>query len=105
MATKYLKWVYITDQTEPNPYAVFPSYFNQYLTDLSSLAKNTTLPIAATAPQPPTGLAATAMSSSQINLSWTAPSNNGGSAVTGYMIERSANGGTSWSTISSNTGT
>ena len=37
MATKYLKWIYITDQTEPNPYAVFPSYFNQYLTDLSSL--------------------------------------------------------------------
>lgn len=37
MATKYLKWVYITDQTEPNPYAVFPSYFNQYLTDFSSL--------------------------------------------------------------------
>src|SRR3989449_9383883 len=39
MAVKYLKWVYITDQTEPNPYAVFPSYFNQYLTDLSSLAE------------------------------------------------------------------
>lgn len=38
MATKYLKWVYITDQTEPNPYAVFPSYFNQYLSDLSKLA-------------------------------------------------------------------
>lgn len=38
MAVKYLKWVYITDQTEPNPYAVFPSYFNQYLTDLSALA-------------------------------------------------------------------
>ena len=38
MATKYLKWVYITDQTEPNPYAVFPLYFNQYLADLSSLA-------------------------------------------------------------------
>ena len=37
IATKYLKWVYITDQTEPNPYTVFPSYFNQYLTDLSSL--------------------------------------------------------------------
>ncbi|MGI0088665.1 MAG: FIMAH domain-containing protein, partial [Nitrosotalea sp.] len=36
MATKYLKWVYITDQTEPNPYAVFPSYFDQYLTDLTS---------------------------------------------------------------------
>jgi hypothetical protein len=36
MATKYVKWVYITDQTEPNPYAVFPSYFNQYLSDLST---------------------------------------------------------------------
>ena len=36
MATKYLKWVYITDQTEPNPYAAFPSYFDQYLTDLSA---------------------------------------------------------------------
>ncbi|MGI0088445.1 MAG: hypothetical protein ACREBI_10900, partial [Nitrosotalea sp.] len=44
MATKYLKWVYITDQTEPNPYAVFPSYFDQYLTDLSSLARPASLP-------------------------------------------------------------
>lgn len=35
MATKYLKWVYITDQTEPNPYAVFPSYFDKYLIDLT----------------------------------------------------------------------
>ncbi|HYL67470.1 MAG TPA: fibronectin type III domain-containing protein [Nitrosopumilaceae archaeon] len=56
-----------------------------------------------TAPQPPTSLAATAVSSSQINLSWTAPSNNGGSAITGYKIERSNNTGTTWSTIQSNT--
>lgn len=35
MATKYLKWVYITDQTEPNPYTVFPSYFDRYLIDLT----------------------------------------------------------------------
>lgn len=40
MATKYLKWVYITDQTEPNPYAVFPAYFNQYLTDLTTLQEH-----------------------------------------------------------------
>lgn len=38
MATKYLKWVYITDQTEPDPYAEYPAYFNSYLTDLSNLA-------------------------------------------------------------------
>lgn len=37
MATKYLKWVYITDQTEPNPYAVSPSFLKQYARDLSSL--------------------------------------------------------------------
>src|SRR5437588_4190719 len=57
-----------------------------------------------TAPQPPTGLTATAVSSSQINLSWTAPSNNGGAAITGYKIERSPDGGTTWSIIQSNTG-
>ena len=45
MATKYLKWVYITDQTEPNPYAVFPSYFNQYLTELTIMQKHPYLSI------------------------------------------------------------
>jgi len=43
VATKYAKWIYITDQTEPNPYAVFPSYFKQYLTDLASLDGTTLL--------------------------------------------------------------
>jgi len=57
-----------------------------------------------TAPQPPTGLTATAASTSQVNLSWTAPANNGGSAITGYKIERSQDAGTTWSIISSNTG-
>src|SRR3989442_1437775 len=99
MAVKYLKWVYITDQTEPNPYAVFPSYFNQYLTDLSSLAGTTTPPPTAP-PGSPTGLTATATSTSQINLSWTAPSGT----VSGYDIERSTDGGTTWSSIVSNTG-
>ncbi|MGI0088620.1 MAG: fibronectin type III domain-containing protein [Nitrosotalea sp.] len=51
----------------------------------------------------PTNLSATATSSSQINLSWTAPANNGGSAITGYMIERSIDNGTTWSTVVANT--
>src|SRR5437016_13401424 len=55
-------------------------------------------------PSPPTNLTATTASSSQINLSWTAPSNNGGSAITGYEIERSTDGGTNWSPIQPNTG-
>src|SRR2546422_118877 len=56
-----------------------------------------------TAPQPPTGLKATTVSPSQINLIWTAPTNNGGSAITGYQIQRSSDGGLSWPTLVSNT--
>src|SRR5207249_6846313 len=55
-------------------------------------------------PPPPTGLTAATASSSQINLSWTAPADNGGSAITGYKIERSTDGGSSWSTLVANTG-
>src|SRR2546425_7113437 len=65
------------------------------------MASATTL---AAAPSPPTGVTATTVSSSQINLSWTAPSDNGGSAITGYMIERSTDGGSTWSKLVANTG-
>lgn len=56
-----------------------------------------------TVPGAPTGLAASEISPSQIRLSWNAPSSNGGSAITGYKIERSTDSGSTWSTISSNT--
>src|SRR5690349_20464506 len=72
-------------------------------TAITAVYKTATSPTSV-APQSPTGLTATAVSSSQINLSWTAPSNNGGSAITGYKIERSTDGGTTWNTIASNTG-
>jgi hypothetical protein len=52
---------------------------------------NARLLSAALAPTAPGNLVAAAVSSSQINLSWTAPS--GGGAVTSYRIERSAGGG------------
>jgi YVTN family beta-propeller protein len=55
-------------------------------------------------PQSPTGLTATAISSSQIDISWNAPSDNGGSAITGYDIERSTDNGNTWSVIVPNTG-
>jgi hypothetical protein len=58
----------------------------------------------ATVPQPPTNLSVTATSPSQINLSWTAPTNNGGSEITGYQIERSTDSGSTWSTLVANTG-
>src|SRR5947209_3811466 len=67
----------------------------------SSTASATTL---AVAPSPPSGLAATVVSSSQINLSWAPPTDNGGSAITGYKIERSTDGGITWAVIVSNSG-
>lgn len=72
--------------------------------DVSITSDTTMVAIYDIIPQPPAGLTATSASSSQINLSWTAPSNNGGSSITGYMIERSKDNGTTWSTIQSNTG-
>src|SRR5882724_2877399 len=41
-----------------------------------------------TAPTVPTGLTATAISATQVNLSWTASTDSGGSALAGYKIYR-----------------
>ncbi|MDP6976627.1 MAG: fibronectin type III domain-containing protein [Acidimicrobiales bacterium] len=57
----------------------------------------------ASAPGAPTGLSGTA-GDGQVALSWTAPSDNGGAAVTGYKVESSTNGGSSWSTVTADTG-
>ena len=47
-------------------------------------------------PGAPTGLTATASGTTAINLSWSAPASTGGSAITGYKIEVSANGTSGW---------
>ena len=67
----------------------------------SNVANATT---GATAPGAPTGLTATASGTTAINLSWTAPGSTGGSAITGYRIEVSSNGGSSWTNLVANTG-
>ena len=57
-----------------------------------------------TAPGAPTGLAATANGQSRIDLAWTAPTDNGGAAITGYRIEVSPDGAsTSWSDLVADT--
>ena len=56
-----------------------------------------------TAPDAPTDLTAGANGQNAIDLSWTAPSNTGGAAITGYKIEVSADGGTTWSDVVANT--
>ena len=57
---------------------------------------------AAAAPAAPTTLTATANGQTQIDLSWIAPSDDGGTAITGYRIEVSTNGST-WSDLVANT--
>ena len=69
----------------------------------SGIASATTT-IVITAPDPPTLLSATALGTDRIRLSWTAPANNGGSAITGYRIERSNDGNTGWTDLVANTG-
>ena len=59
--------------------------------------------MAATAPGAPTGLTATASGSTQINLSWTAPADNGGRVITGYKIEVSSDSASTWSDLVANT--
>ena len=56
-----------------------------------------------TVPGAPTGLTATASGTTAINLSWSAPASTGGSAITGYKIESSSDGGSSWSDLVANT--
>ena len=57
-----------------------------------------------TRPGQPTNLQATPSSTSRINLSWAEPASDGGERITGYVVESSTDGGTSWSVVVSNTG-
>jgi hypothetical protein len=60
------------------------------------------LSVIITIPEAPTGLVAIVVSTSQIDLSWNAP-DDGGSAITGYQIERSTDGGSTWIIVSNTT--
>ena len=58
-------------------------------------------------PDPPAvtyGLRATGVSQTRIDLSWNAPTDDGGASITGYRIEVSDDGGSNWSDLVANTG-
>ena len=60
-------------------------------------------PAAAQPPGAPTGLTATANGPTQIDLSWSGPSDDGGAAITGYRIEVSADR-SAWSDLVGDSG-
>jgi surface protein len=55
-------------------------------------------------PGAPTGVSGSS-DNGQVSLSWTAPSDNGGSAITDYLIQVSSNSGSSWTTFNDGTST
>ena len=59
---------------------------------------------AITVPGAPTNLSASTGGETRINLSWTAPGDDGGSSIIGYRIEVSPDGNTNWTDLVANTG-
>ena len=66
----------------------------------SSPSSTATAETPAGVPSAPTGVSATAVSSTRIDVTWTASS-----GATSYRVERSSNGGTSWATAGDSSGT
>ncbi len=58
-----------------------------------------------TAPSVPTSVAGTAIDGSSASVTWTAPSSNGGAAITDYIVQFSNDSGSSWATFSDGTST
>ena len=79
------------------------SAINSAGTGTASNVANATTSVSDTVPAMPTGLSATAAGRSRIDLSWTAPSDDGGAAVSGYRIEVAPDGQT-WSDLVADTG-
>ena len=89
------------DGNSDNPWVFGTS--SQYPT-LNAVAVDKVVPPSptVTAPGAPTDLTATADGQTEIDLSWTAPSDDGGATVTGYRIEVSADN-SNWSDLEANT--
>ena len=65
---------------------------------------STVTPIAPGAPTNLTATASGSIGSTQIDLSWTAPADNGGRIITGYKIEVSSDAGNAWTNRVATTG-
>ena len=68
------------------------------------LTYSITVTRATIAPGAPTDLTATAAGETRINLSWTAPTSDGGATISGYKVEVFLTGTSDWSDLVANTG-
>ena len=75
-----------------SPIRLTPGVYTRLATFLPWLAERGVGSNSST-PGSPTGVRAIATSSTEATVSWTAPSNTGGSAITGYLVEESRDGG------------
>jgi hypothetical protein len=71
---------------------------------LDSVSGSKSFTCSTTIPDEPTGLTAATVSASEIDLSWVAPVDDGGTAITGYKIERESPVGNGFSVLVPNTG-
>ncbi len=73
---------------------------------VASANSNTlSISVPATTPGTPTSVAGTMVNSSQINVSWTAPTSNGGAAISDYWVQYSSNSGSTWETFTASAST
>jgi hypothetical protein len=92
----------MTGLTNGTTYTFTVTATNSVGTGAASAASNSATPI--TVPDPPTGLTPTS-GNAQVSLSWTAPANDGGSAITDYVMEYELTGSGLWSIFAEGTST
>ena len=91
-----------TELTNGTTYSVRVSATNAVGT---SSVSNVVTATPTTVPGAPTGLAAMAPAAPDVSLSWFAPIETGGSAITDYAIEYSNDSGSTWTTFADGTST